>query len=127
MLGATEMPVNPEYKGEAGCVADTVLMPANPAVNVSPVPVPKLMFPDTSQSPAVSGTLATLAATPLLRDMPAGEADWYSPQLPAFALSFVAVPTIPAVDDGVMAPVACSVVNLPAAGAVVPIAGGEAR
>lgn len=53
--------------------------------------------------------------------------DVCSPMLPAFALSFVVVPTMPAVLDGVIVEVACSVVNLPAAGVVVPMAEGEAN
>lgn len=47
--------------------------------------------------------------------------------LPAFALSAAVVPTMAAAVDGVIVLVACRVVNLPAAGVVVPIAGGEAR
>ncbi|NUY33295.1 hypothetical protein F0160_22685 [Paraburkholderia sp. JPY303] len=50
-----------------------------------------------------------------------------SPTLPAFALSFVVVPTMPDVLDGVIVLVACSVVNFPAAAVVPPIAGGDAR
>ncbi|GAB5100193.1 hypothetical protein YK56LOC_59100 [Caballeronia sp. HLA56] len=50
-----------------------------------------------------------------------------SPTLPAFALLFVVVPTMPAVRDGVSAPLALSVVNAPVFGAVFPIVPGEAR
>lgn len=45
----------------------------------------------------------------------------YSPTLPAFALLFVVVPTIPFVCEGVKLPVDESVVKLPAAGVVPPI------
>jgi hypothetical protein len=45
-----------------------------------------------------------------------------SPTLPAFALLFVVVPTMPAVCEGVIAPVAESVVNAPVLGAVFPTA-----
>jgi hypothetical protein len=50
-----------------------------------------------------------------------------SPTLPADTLLPVTFPTIPAGYAGVIALVAWSVVNLPAAAAVVPIAGGEAK
>lgn len=67
------------------------------------------------------------ATTPELREVPVVELFGYSPKLPAFALSFVDVPTMPAVLDGVMAPVVCSVVNFPVFAVVPPIAGGDAR
>ncbi|WP_233854136.1 hypothetical protein [Paraburkholderia sp. HD33-4] len=50
-----------------------------------------------------------------------------SPTLPAFALLFVVVPTMPFVCEGVNVLVLLSVVKLPAAAAVPPIAGGDAR
>ncbi|WP_429558185.1 hypothetical protein [Paraburkholderia youngii] len=97
--------------------------------------------PRTSQSPGVSEMLVTLAAVPVVSDTGVLEfvaqadgdpplvtcAQMNSPSLPAFALSFVVVPTMPAVLDGVIVLVACSVVNLPAAAVVPPIAGGDAR
>ncbi|KVF16108.1 hypothetical protein WJ05_04670 [Burkholderia vietnamiensis] len=84
--------------------------------------------PTMSQSPAVNETLAPFAAAPDVSDTPVRLVGvGYSPTLPADALSFVVVPTMPAVLDGVIAPVACNVVNFPAAGVVAPIAGGDAR
>jgi len=63
--------------------------------------------------------------TALVSVMPDVTTSWaltYSPTLPAFALLFVVVPTIPAVWDGVMVLLAASVVNepvLPLIGALV--------
>lgn len=51
----------------------------------------------------------------------------YSPQLPELALSLVRVPARPAVVDGVMAPVACKVVNFPVLAVVLPMAPGDAN
>jgi hypothetical protein len=51
----------------------------------------------------------------------------YSPTLPALALLFVVVPTIPLVWEGVKLPVLDNVVKDPAAAVVPPIAGGLAR
>lgn len=48
----------------------------------------------------------------------------YSPTLPALALLFVVVPTIPLVWLGAMAPVALSVVKAPELGVVLPMGGG---
>jgi hypothetical protein len=53
--------------------------------------------------------------------------DCTSPTDPAFALSAATVPTMPEVVDGVIVLVATTVVNLPAAGDVVPMAGGLAK
>lgn len=50
-----------------------------------------------------------------------------SPTLPAFALSFVVVPTMPFVLDGVNVPVLLSVVNAPVLAAVLPIGPGDAK
>ena len=85
-------------------------------------------MPATSQSPAARETLDPFAGVPVVNETPvrlvgAG----YSPTLPAFASSFVAVPTIPAVLDGVIVLVACRVVNFPEAGVTLPIAGGDAK
>lgn len=51
----------------------------------------------------------------------------YSPTLPAFALSFVVVPTMPAVLEGVNVPVLLNVVKAPVLAAVLPIGPGEAK
>lgn len=48
----------------------------------------------------------------------------YSPTLPAFTLSFVVVPTIPFVLDGVIVLVAVIVVKAPVLGVVLPIGPG---
>ena len=63
----------------------------------------------------------------VIADPLANVTEIYSPTLPAFASLFVVVPTMPLVCDGVMAPDAANVVNDPAAAAVPPIAGGDAR
>jgi len=102
--------------------------------------------PATSQSPAVSDMLATLADVLDVSPVPDVALVRSSPTLPAFALLFVVVPTIPFVWLGVIVPVATIVVaaivfgvvaprvpfsapplELTAAGAVPPIAGGLAR
>lgn len=60
------------------------------------------MLPTTSQSPAVRLMLVMLVAVAFVREMPAGDDEMYSPTLPAFALLFVVVPTMPAVCEGVI-------------------------
>lgn len=111
--------------GVAGKVADVVLIHA-PAFAVVVDPAGRNeTCPHTSQSPAVKLMLVTLAAAPLVREMadPLATDDvTNSPTLPAFALLFVVVPTIPAVCDGVIAPVAVS-----AAVVTVPVNVGDAR
>jgi hypothetical protein len=82
---------------------------------------------DTSQSPAVNARLVTLATVPEVNATLAPVAVRYSPTLPAFALLFVVVPTMPAVCEGVNVPVAERVVKAPAAGFVTPIDGGDAK
>lgn len=71
--------------------------------------------------------LVMFAFVPLDKEVGPAVDVTYSPTLPAFALSFVVVPMMPAVEDGVIVLVAWSVVNLPAPGVVAPIAGGDAR
>jgi hypothetical protein len=74
--------------------------------------------------------LVTLAAALLVRETaePTGTVELTnSPTLPAFALSFVVVPLMPEVLDGVIRPLAASVVNEPALGVVEPIAPGFAN
>jgi hypothetical protein len=79
------------------------------------------MLPHTSQSPAVTTKLVTLALVLFVSDtLDADAGVGYSPTAPALALSAAVVPTMPEVVDGVMAPVACSVVNLPVLGVVAP-------
>jgi hypothetical protein len=58
--------------------------------------------PETSQSPAVRLIDVILALTFVVSDTPLAEFGTYSPTLPALALLFVVVPTMPAVCDGVM-------------------------
>lgn len=65
--------------------------------------------------------LDAFSAVPLVAEVVAVLFSISSPMLPAVGLSFVVVPTIPAVLEGVIAPVAVSVVNLPARGVVKPI------
>jgi hypothetical protein len=72
--------------------------------------------------------LAALTGVAVVRDVPnVAEGLTNSPIDPAFASSFVVVPMIPAVLEGVIAPVACNVVNLPVLGVVDPIAPGDAH
>lgn len=66
----------------------------------------KRQLPLTSQSPAVREMDDPFAAVPLVSGTDErSEGVGNSPTLPALALSFVVVPTMPAVDDGVIAPV----------------------
>lgn len=78
--------------------------------------------PSTSQSPADNGAVAQFTATLFVMLVPVVAAGLMnSPTLPAFALSPSAVPTMPAVDDGVIAPVAVIVVKRPVLAVVAPI------
>jgi hypothetical protein len=70
---------------------------------------------------------AMFVTAPLLSETPDAVAVTYSPTLPAFALSFVVVPTIPAVLDGVKVPVLLSVVNAPVLAVVLPMGPGVAK
>jgi hypothetical protein len=81
----------------------------------------------TSQSPGVSETLVALKFVPDVTDVPVDVFVRISPTLPALALLLAVVPTMPAVCEGVIAPVALSVVNAPLLAAVPPIAGGDAQ
>lgn len=75
----------------------------------------KAITPCTSQSPAVRLMLAALAGVPEVSDVPVVLAGvGYSPTLPAFALLFVVVPTMPLVCEGVKLPLAARVVKEPA-------------
>lgn len=122
-------------------VALVVLIdPVDCVVTVVP-PLLKTTLAVQFHSPAVRLTLVTLAGVLLVSDtgvlllvaQPVGDppfvtwAQMNSPTEPALALLLVVVPTIPAVCDGVIAPVTVNVVNAPAAGAVLPIAGGDAN
>lgn len=71
--------------------------------------------------------LVTLVGVPLVNATEDAVAVTNSPTLPALALLFVVVPTMPEVWDGVMVLLAASVVKLPAFGVVFPIDGGAAR
>jgi hypothetical protein len=73
----------------------------------------------------VSETLVAFAGVADVSEVPDVVLLRYSPMLPALALLFVVVPTMPAVCDGVMAPVAFTVVKAAVLGVVTPIAGGE--
>lgn len=115
------------YKVEAGRVAEVVFMPAVQLDGTVPPVAANATLPHTSQSPAVRLMLAVLAGVALVREIAPEVLGTYSPMLPAFALSFVAVPTMPAVLDGVIVLVAWSVVNLPAAAVVDPIEPGAAN
>lgn len=70
--------------------------------------------PDTSQSPAVREMEVTLAGVAVVRDTEEVVALVNSPTLPALALLFVVVPTMPLVWEGVKFPLDASVVKLPA-------------
>lgn len=105
----------------------TVLMPVTSADTVVEPAGLKTTVHSVSQSPAVSETVARSMYDPLVRDTLVTAADWYSPILPAFALSFVVVPMMPAVDDGVYAPDVDSVVNAPVLAVVFPIGPGLAN
>lgn len=91
------------------------------------VVVPGLLvpiLPHTSQSPAVRLIDVTLAATLVVSATgePSGTvAEMNSPTLPALALLFVVVPTIPAVCEGVIVPDANTVVKDPVLGVPAPI------
>jgi hypothetical protein len=78
---------------------------------------------ETSQSPAVSEIDVMFAAVAVVNatELPDETVETiYSPTLPAFALLFVVVPTMPAVCDGVIVDVATSVVTLAPAGVPAP-------
>lgn len=114
--------------GWFGSVADVVLI--HPLTDVEPAEVVHETVPQTFQSPAVSVIDVMFAAVELVSVIadPLDSVDeTNSPTLPAFALSPAVVPTIPAVVDGVIDPVAWSVVNLPDAGVAPPMAGGAAH
>ncbi len=113
--------------GLVGSAAEVVLIA--PISCVMPAPFVKAAFPRQSQSPAVSETDVMFAGVLLVSAMALPRTifdETYSPTLPALALSAAVVPLMPLVVDGVMRPVAPSVVKLPAAGVVPPIAGGVA-
>lgn len=114
--------------GAPGSVADVVLTPAITLEMVVEPAGTNWHMPATSQSPAPREMLAPFAAVQVVREtlvrlLGVG----YSPTLPEFALSFVAVPTMPAVLDGVIVLVACNVVNFPVFGVTFPRAGGDAK
>ena len=104
-----------------------LLTPAMICVAVAPAPAENWAVPATSQSPAVSETLVAFAGVLFVSDVPEVVFEANSPILPAFALSFVVVPTMPFVLDGVNAPVLLSVVNAPVLAAVLPIGPGDAK
>jgi hypothetical protein len=86
--------------------------------------------PHTSQSPAVKEIDVTFAGVPEVNETAEPTRiveEIYSPILPAFALLFVVVPTIPEVWLGVIVPVALIVVKAPLAGVVNPIDEGDAN
>lgn len=106
-----------------------MLMPPTKAETVVVPAGLKNALPAHCQSPAVKETEVRFAGTPLVSETVASETEdeMYSPTLPALALSAAVVPTIPDVVDGVNVLVDVSVVNLPLAAAVPPMAGGDAR
>jgi hypothetical protein len=89
-------------KGLAEDVADVVLMLDSKFVVVLLLPE-NTIFPHTSQSPAVKLMLVIFMGVEFVRETPEPVAVMYSPTLPAFALSFVVVPTMPPVLCGVIA------------------------
>ncbi|KAK44836.1 hypothetical protein BG58_22790 [Caballeronia jiangsuensis] len=111
----------------AGSVADVVEMPTSAKVIEVAAAALNVPVHCTSQSPAVNGRLAIFAEVDVVSDVPiVAPGVGYSPTLPVFALSFVVVPLMPFVEEGVIRPVAESVVNAPVFGAVLPIAVGFA-
>lgn len=108
-------------------VADVVEMPTTIDEVVVEAAATVWSEPETSQSPAVKLNEVIFVDTPLVRATPEALLTGNSPTLPTLALSFVVVPTTPAVDEGVIVLVACRVVNLPLLAAVLPIDGGEAN
>jgi len=114
-------------KGAAAEVAVVVLMLESKLVVTLLVPE-NVMLPHTSQSPAVKLMLVILAAVEFVSETPDGTEDvMYSPTLPACALLFVVVPTMPATWAGVIVLLAVTVVAATLAGAVDPSGNGEAN
>jgi hypothetical protein len=115
-------PVNGDWKGEAGNVADVVLMAAlTLPIIVDPAAV-NIILPHTSQSPADKLIDVQLAGVALVKETAVPVAVTYSPTLPVFALLLVVVPTMPLVCEGVKLPVAVR-----ADVVTVPVKVGEAR
>lgn len=121
--------VVPRYvaSGLEGRVAEVVVIPEAMFATTVVATGKNRACPQQFQSPAVREMLVALTVTPLVIAVPVVELLANSPILPAFALSARVVPTIPEVVEGVNVLVDCRVVNLPAAAAVVPIAGGDAK
>ena len=98
-LGTTTYPSPPLF-GAVGFVADVVLV-QHTITLVTVVPAGFVQHePHTSQSPAVRLIEVILAAVLFVREMaePTSTVELtYSPTLPAFALLFVVVPTMPLV------------------------------
>lgn len=111
------------YVPSAPNVAEVVLMPSDSLLMLVVEPTWYAAPPLHIQSPAVRDTLVTLAVTPLVSataEPDATVAPMTSPTEPALALLFVVVPMMPTIWDGVMEPVALSVVNAPVFGVVLP-------
>lgn len=103
-----------ESDPSAPSVADVVLMPVSiPDTVVEPAGT-NWIEPDISQSPAVREALVQFALVLFVSEVPLVEFVTYSPTLPALALLLVVVPTMPAVWEGVYAPLDARVVNEPA-------------
>jgi hypothetical protein len=102
-------------------VDDAVETPVPMFVTVAPALMVNCETHDTSQSPAVRLTLVELVVTFVVREVVLVVFVRISPTLPAAALLLVVVPTMPAVCDGVIAPVAVS-----AAVVTVPVNVGDA-
>jgi hypothetical protein len=89
--------------GSAGSAEEVLMPPAKKDGTVVPA-LANEMLPEQSQSPAVNETEVTVAATLLVSETPVAELLTNSPTLPALALLFVVVPTMPEVWTGVIAP-----------------------
>lgn len=109
------------YCPNAPSVAEVVEIDARIAETVVEPAGVNRMVPDTSQSPAVRLTLVQFVETFVVSEVVFVVPVGISPTLPAFALLFVVVPTIPAVWEGVIAPVAVN-----AAVVTVPVKVGDA-
>lgn len=104
----------------AGIVAEVALIPDTADVMFVVAAGIKTMLPCTSQSPALRLMLVMFAGVLVVRETPVPVLEMYSPTEPVLALSPVVVPLIPIVLDGVINPVADSVVNAPVLGVVAP-------
>ena len=113
--------------GSPGSAAEVAETPSAICVEVVVPAGLKLALHVTSQSPAVKLTLVAFSGVVVVIGVVLVVLVRISPTLPAFALLFVVVPTIPFVWLGVNVPVLLNVVNAPVPATVLPIEGGDAN